>query len=61
MGAMLRPHPRARVPPHQRHIAPVNAEVRCQGVVAGQKRRLALGTASMAVGRRHHLQAGGEG
>lgn len=61
MGAALHPHPRAGAPPHQRHVAPVNTEVRCQGVIAGQKWRLALGTASMAVRRRHHLQAGGEG
>lgn len=49
MGAMPHPHPGDRVPPHQRHVAPVNTEVRCQGVIAGQKWRLALGTASMAV------------
>ena len=34
MGALSRLH--SQSPPHQRHIAPVNPEVRCQGVIAGQ-------------------------
>lgn len=47
--------------PHQGHVAPVNAEVGRQGVIAGQEWGLALGTAGLAVWGCHHLQAGGEG
>lgn len=60
MGAMPHPTPGPRVPPHQGHIAPVNAEVGCQGVIARQKWRLALGTAGVAIGGCHHLQASRE-